>query len=84
MCVLWLMLTCMITPFWPLPVWLGKKYDCALLMAAPSGWDFHSAPIDVMMIALQDIMGSKLNWSAWYSSSVLVTFLCSCHVHGIR
>jgi hypothetical protein len=43
-------------------------------MAAPSGWDFHSAWIDVMMIALQDTMGSKPHWSAWYSSSVLVTF----------
>jgi len=75
MCVLWLVLPCMITPSWPLPVWLGKRYDCTLLMAAPSGWDFHSAWIDVMMVALQDTMGSKPRWSAWYSSSVLVAFL---------
>jgi len=47
----------MITPFWPLLVWLGKRYDCTLLMAAPNEWDFHSAWIDVMMVALRDIMG---------------------------
>ena len=83
MCVLWLMLPCMITLFWPLPVWLGKLYDCTLLMAAPSGWDWNSAHIDVIVIALQDTMGSKPHWSAWFSSSVLVTFLYSCYFHGI-